>query len=554
MTTDAMPVEPLSKLVRKRRGRLSLNGVWRSLYRDWTIITILLVVVGYVHARHMSVTPALVTTDDEGTYVAQAWAIITHGELAHYTYWYDHPPLGWIQLAGWAWLTDGFNRYHSAVALGREFMLVVKLAAVVMMYLLARRLGMNKFFAAASVCLFGLSPLAVYFQRLTFLDNITLPWLLAAFYFAASPRNRLSAHAGSAACFAVAILTKETILVILPALLWQLRQGSHPHTRRMSFVIWSCVFGVMTLFYPLTAVIKKELLPGRGHVDLWYAIKWQLFDRASSGSIFDPRSAAHIIVHGWASIDPWLVGLAVVMFLPATLCRELRPIALAFGIQLAVMVRPGGYLPQPYVICMIPFAALIVAGTVSGLWDSGTLNRFLALRRQIPWLSRYWGLGLSYAQAAVKFPAIALTLGFAIFVGASEWRPGLYSLMHDNRNVSVVETMRWMQNNVPIHKGDTNQPVRVIVSDAMWVDLERMGYSPEWYFKVDLDPAVKKTFPHGWQDADYVIFTNEMNEIAKSSSSHDMQTTIAARNHGRLVAKYGTLSETIWIYQVIHPS
>src|SRR4051812_8433391 len=38
---------------------------------------------------------------DEGTYIAQAWAILRLGELSHYTYWYDHAPLGWIQVAAW---------------------------------------------------------------------------------------------------------------------------------------------------------------------------------------------------------------------------------------------------------------------------------------------------------------------------------------------------------------------------------------------------------------------------------------------------------------------
>jgi len=41
-------------------------------------------------------------TDAEGTLVADAWAI-QHGTLAHYTYIYDHPPLGWIQMAAWTW-------------------------------------------------------------------------------------------------------------------------------------------------------------------------------------------------------------------------------------------------------------------------------------------------------------------------------------------------------------------------------------------------------------------------------------------------------------------
>ena len=31
--------------------------------------------------------------------MAEAWAVYMRGDLAHYTYWYDHPPGGWLQLA-----------------------------------------------------------------------------------------------------------------------------------------------------------------------------------------------------------------------------------------------------------------------------------------------------------------------------------------------------------------------------------------------------------------------------------------------------------------------
>ena len=37
--------------------------------------------------------------DDEGTYFAQAWTVANKGLVAPYTYWYDHPPVGWIQMA-----------------------------------------------------------------------------------------------------------------------------------------------------------------------------------------------------------------------------------------------------------------------------------------------------------------------------------------------------------------------------------------------------------------------------------------------------------------------
>ena len=547
--TDASPAsQPTSTDWVKLKGTFHqiCRRLAKRMWSDPVIIMGLLLVAGLVHGLQMTVTPSLLTTDDEGTYVAQAWAILYKGVLAHYTYWMDHPPGGWIQMAGWAWLTRAFDRYDSAIAVGREFMLVANLASVTLLYLLAKRLGMNKFFSIGAVALFALSPLAVYTHRLTFLDNIAIPWVLAAFLLAASPRNRLAAVIGSAVCFGVAVMTKETILVILPALLWQLYQGTHPRTRKMSFALWSTFFVSVGAVYILMANLKNELLPGPGHVDLLYAIRWQLFDRASSGSIFDPTSTARLILHSWARLDPWLIGMAVAFALPALLRRRLRPVTLAFIIQIAVMLRPGGYLPQPYVIALIPFAALIVAGAVGALWNSGLLNRFHLLRNQIP------RTGFSYAQVMVQAPALAIVTVFGLMIAVPQWSPRLHDLMTDNRNVSVQQTMEWVDTHIPTKKGDAS-PVRILVSDAMWVDLKRRGYAPDWYFKVDLDPAVKANYPQGWQNVDYVIFTNEMNEIAKSDSRADMTTTLASREHGTLVAHFGSLSEKIWIYQVKKP-
>ena len=65
-----------------------------------------------VHARGMTSSPAWF--DDEGTYVAQAWAVETRHDLAHYTYWYDHPPLGWFVIAAWTWPTQAFERTWSS--------------------------------------------------------------------------------------------------------------------------------------------------------------------------------------------------------------------------------------------------------------------------------------------------------------------------------------------------------------------------------------------------------------------------------------------------------
>jgi hypothetical protein len=205
-------------------------------------------------------------------------------------------------------------------------------------------------------------------------------------------------------------------------------------------------------------------------------------------------------------------------------------------------LRPNGYLPTPYVIAVLPFAALVTAGTVNALWDSSTLNRFRHLRRQMP-LPR---IGYSWAQAGVQIPAMAMLLAFASCVLIPRWAPAVVRLSTQDRNHSVRQSLEWTRVHVP-------KDSRLLVSDAMWVDLVQRGYRPDWYFKVDLDPAVKSKYPNGWRDVDYAIFTDEMNELAKSLAQAEMATVIAAREHGRLVASYGTGKERIWIYQVVKP-
>jgi Dolichyl-phosphate-mannose-protein mannosyltransferase len=519
-----------SRLAERRRGLLIVLG--------------LLVVAGLVHGLHMTVAPSPVTTDDEGTYVSQAWAVLYQGELAHYTYWYDHPPLGWLQIAAWAGLTGAFDRYDLAVSAGREFMLVAKLAAVALMYVLARRLGANRFFAAAAVLLFAVNPLGLYYQRLAYLDNITVPWLLAAFALAASPGRRLSAHTASALCFGVAVLTKETILVVLPALIYQLWQGAHPATRRMSLTLFTTVLTAICGSYLLLAVLKSELVPGPGHVDLVSAVRWQLLDRAPSGSVFDPSSAAGQIVHSWAGLDPWLGGLALAATVPALLARRLRPAVLAFVIMVGMMLR-GGYLPQPYLICLVPFAALVVAGTAGALWDSDLPLRLPALRQPVP------PLGVEAGRLAVRIPVLVAAVALALGPALSTWGPGVERLVTVDHSAPVRQALAWMDAHVPVPR--SGRAPTVAVSDAMWVDLHRRGYTADWYFKLDADPAVKARYPRGWGGVDPETFPQETKERDKSTSRPDMSTLLDARQHGRVVARFGTGSDEILIYRTGAP-
>src|SRR5688572_1633348 len=87
-----------------RRLRRWVKSHWAGV----AFLLPVLVLVGAVHAWGMHVNPQRL--DDEGTYVSQAWAVMHWTTLAHYTYWYDHPPFGWILVGLYSAVTGAFAR------------------------------------------------------------------------------------------------------------------------------------------------------------------------------------------------------------------------------------------------------------------------------------------------------------------------------------------------------------------------------------------------------------------------------------------------------------
>jgi hypothetical protein len=62
---------------------------WRTKFRRWgrhLPLSIVLALIGFLHGWNIAGWP-LFSNDDEGTYYAQAWAVLNKSELAHYTYW-----------------------------------------------------------------------------------------------------------------------------------------------------------------------------------------------------------------------------------------------------------------------------------------------------------------------------------------------------------------------------------------------------------------------------------------------------------------------------------
>ncbi|WP_443059450.1 ArnT family glycosyltransferase [Streptomyces sp. NBC_00435] len=504
---------------------------FRSSRPDLLLCGALLLAIVLVQGWNITNFPTL--SDDEGTYLAQAWAVQQGRGLAHYTYWYDHPPLGWIQIAGLTYLPSLFVPDSMTVAPMRFSMLAVSAASAVLLYVLARRLRLPRWAAGLAMGLFGLSPLSVVLQREIFLDNIAVMWMLLAFCLAASPSRHLWHHFASGLAAATAVLTKETMLVVLPALLVTMWRHSHRDTRKFAVTGAVTACALIGLTYPLYALLNAELLPGSGHVSLVDGITYQM-GRAGSGFILDPGSGSHGVFESWLYYDTVLPlgGLAGAVLLLTTTrwsvtARALAGPALAAVILGLVALRPSGYLPAMYVIQALPFLALVLAG------GAASVTHAVLRRRRAPGERRV----LAYGRWALVGVLAAAAAAYVL----PRWYDGNRTALTVDANAPYRQAAAWLGREVP-----DPASTRVLVDDALWLDAVHHGFAPGpgaiWFYKADLDPAVTKTLPRGWQDIDYVVSSPTVRRDAVT-----LPNVKAALEHSTPVAVFGEGEDRIEI-------
>ncbi|MFF4981663.1 ArnT family glycosyltransferase [Streptomyces sp. NPDC001046] len=506
----------------------------RSSRPDLLLCGVLLLAILVVQGWNIADYPAL--SDDEGTYLAQAWSVQQGNGLAHYTYWYDHPPLGWIQIAVLTWIPALISPESMTVGTMRAAMLVISGISAVLVYVLGRRLALPRWAAGLGMALFGLSPLSVVLQREIFLDNLAVMWTLLAFTLAASPSRHLWHHFGAGIAAATAVLTKETMLVVLPALFLTMWRHSHRDTRKFALTGAVTACALIGFSYPLFALLKGELLPGAGHVSLWDGVKYQM-TRPGSGFILDQGSGSWGVLQSWLYYDKILPlgGLAGALLLLVTwrwsvTARALAGPALAVAIFAALALRPNGYLPAMYVIQALPFLALVLAG------GTASVAHAVLRRRRSEAEKRSVSVG-RYALAAV----LALAAGAYV---VPRWYDGAHTAVTTDANAPYKAASAWLATEV-----ENPERTRVLVDDALWLDLVHQGYRPGlgviWFYKADLDPAVTKTMPRGWKDLDYVVASPTVRRDAA-----DLPNVKAAMEHSEPVATFGTGEDRIEIRRI----
>lgn len=491
---------------------------------DARIVSALLAIVLTVQAWNITGYPGL--GDDEGTYLSQAWAVRSGLGLAPYTYWYDHPPAGWMQLALLSWLPDWLGG-HPVTSYGRLIMLVVSTVNIMLLYALARRVGLARWSASAAVLLYGLSPLSVTMQRQIYLDSIAVAWFLAALLLALSARRHLWHHVAAGCCAAVAVLSKETMAMALPAIAVALWQGSHPTTRKFSVAGFVSALLMLCCLYPLYATLKGEFFSGPGHVSLLGAIQFQLSGRTGSGSVFTPGSDANRLLGAWLYSDGVLLfaGLAATVIAAGLACtHRFRPLlvpAVAGGMLTLVALRPGGYLPAMYVLQVLPFFALLTAGVLQAAVD-GVLARRSAFR----WVA----LGCcALAAAAFVLP---------------RWYAGDRRALTTDANAPYAAAAEWIRHDVPDPAHTT-----VVLDDTLWLDAVEAGFRPGtgaiWFYKLDPDPAVSKVI-RSWRDVRYLVSS----PILRLSVAR-LPTASSVLAHSRVIETFGSGDNRVEIRQVV---
>jgi len=495
------------------------SGRFRAWFRVPDNTTMLIVFAAALVIGAWNVNGAPMYQDDEGTYVAQAVAV-QNGGLAPYTYWYDHPPFGWIQLAVLAWIPQALGLGGgSDLAAMRYVSAFLFAVSATLVFLVARRMHVRRPFAVLAAVIFVCSPLSLTLGRQVFLDTVGIPWILFAFYLALSPRVAMWHHVGAGISFAIGVLSKLTLAAFGPALLLAMLDRTRWRSRGFSIMGFLGVGGLVILLFPLMAALRGELIAGEGHVSLQDGLAYQFLSRSGSGWIWEIGSARNDLLQSWLFLDGYLIVAGLIAAAVCAFTRRTRWIPVAI-LCFAMPVFVGqGYLPAMYIVSGLPFFALAIGSGLHIVW------RILrtALRTHLPQLS----IGGSILAAVVIGSAVLL-------IPVEQWvTRGFPLLASSDENEDWRSTLEWVTDNVP-------RDEVIVVPYSLWQDVSKEGWNDPWQAivveKVDLDTQFEREHPGGIDEIDWIV---EGPTVAPNIEYLDLDTMRTAIENSHVVAEFG---------------
>ena len=430
--------------------------------------------------------------EDEGTYYSQASSFLRDGLLAPYTYWYDHPPFGWMQLAPLIGLAHLLG-FDGTVATGRVVMAGYAAVTGLLLYVVGRQLGLSRPAATAATALWSLSPLSTALGRQVYLDGVGLPWVLLALALVLNRRRDVFLYICAGGALAAAVLSKETLLLFLPGVVFALAQRTVRSTRVFALTGFAITFGAVGAAYPLYAATRSELLPGDDHVSLWEGVTWQLGNRSGSGWAFDPTSAAHQAVLDWSSWDAALPLAGIAAAVVCLAVRRLRPVGVLLLVPVVVGLGPTGYLPSMFITALLPFMALAVGAALEA------------------------GVRRATRPGATRAVAGVLVVAACAAALVPLWTVPWQRLLQEDDTAGYLRTLALTEQTVPAD-------ARVVVDAVLWNDLVADGRAddgwsgPVWSYKYGLDPvAAAAAGVDGPEDVDYVVASGALLGAAEQS-------------------------------------
>ena len=520
-------------LLRPRIVRPSIGDWvgWLADHREMAWMLGLVGVAAIAHAWNMFEFPYY--ESDEGTYLAQAWSVFHLGQLAPYTYWYDHPPLGWIQLGLLSLLTGGFNALGESVATGRLFMLLYQVGSATLLYRVARGSGRSVAAASIAVLAFSLSAYGLYFQRRVLLDNIAAFWILAALAPLLGPRVTLTRVWISAAALGVGLLSKEIDVIVVPAMVLLVISRVDRSQRWVAGVGWTAVVGACGSLWVLFAILKGELFPPGGflsgtgdHVSLTGTLASQAA-RDADGGLLQASSGFWQSAMAWAQADPLLVIVGTGAAIGAAIRIRRDPVPGTIGLMILslwLFLGRGGATLAFYLLPMLPLLALELAWLVDlarPLVRSGG-NRWRPLR--------------AFRRVATGV-VVAGILGVSTIAGYGNHWLGYATdqaqLWTSQPAAAQRQAISWIRNTLPAESG--------IVTDMYaWLDLQVPTTPPRfelahWTWKVGRDPEIRDgVFGNDWHRIDYLVMTPQ--GFADAGSLPLVQTAV---DHADILASFG---------------
>jgi endo-1,4-beta-D-glucanase Y len=463
---------------------------------------------------------------DEGTYTSQAWSLLKEGNLAPYTYWYDHPPLGWITISLWAKMLPGdFFAFGTSIDTGRVLMLLVHLVSTALLFFITKRITKSNAVAILVCLLYSLSPLGIYFRRRVLLDNLMNMWMLMSIAVLFFKRVTLRHFALSGLLFAFAFLTKISALFFAPTLLYIILTSKYQAHRLFRTASWIAVAALTITIYPLYSLLKGEFLPasitGGEHVSLIGSLIYQM-SRGSAIPFFKNGSDFMVVFQDWILRDkPFVILLGVILtasIVVAIRSKMARAFLLGVACYVLFLIR-GKVVINFYIIPLITFLCIL----------AGVCLRYLMVyltTRKSAWLERI------PARFSVVLPTIliALTLGYYSFIATTKH---LTADEVSNQRMAIS----WIKDNLP-------EDADIIVDDIMLVELRDPRYhnnksfkNAEWFYKVSRDPAIRDEKYNGnWRTFDYIAVTHEM--LKQINRFDDNDISLLAFKNALPVAKW----------------